>query len=144
MANGTLIASGQAPLQQRLIEQLPKDRSCFYVDGPYTLYVQRIQTQYVVLSTDPTGTVESLSDKFLDHNERADIDNATLYKGVLDEHYDEPDDPTIHEQKDMTILALGMMETYDQNTASAWINHLIESNPTLKESTVILRIKEKN
>ncbi|CAD5225958.1 unnamed protein product [Bursaphelenchus xylophilus] len=142
MTDGTLIASGQSPLQQRLIEELPKESTCYYVDGPFHHYVRDNYCEYVVLSTDPIGTAERLNDTFREHKDIEDIDNTTLYKGVLDEFYEEPDEPTIHEQTDQTILALGMMDIIDQNTASAWVNHLQETNPALKESTVILRIKE--
>ncbi|CAD5218485.1 unnamed protein product [Bursaphelenchus okinawaensis] len=142
MQDDTLIASAQSPLQKELIEDLPRESTCFYVDGPFHHHVRDNFCQYIVLSTDPIGSAERLVDKFAEHYDLENIDETRLYKGVLDEFYDEPDEPTIHEQTDQTILALGMIEYIDQNTASAWVNHLQETNPALREATVILRIRD--
>ena len=48
----------------------------------------------------------------------------------------------IHEQKDETILGVAVFGKNDRKWAAAWVNHLLEGNPTLKNLRVLFRIKE--
>lgn len=136
--------AAQSPLQRQLIEQLPLERTCFYVDGPYDVYVRHTRAQYVLFSTDPLGTAERHADQFRRHVDIENIDETRLFQGVLDECYESEDEPTVHEQADMTILALGMLEQVSQDTASAWVSHLQQANPRLSDATILLRVKEKS
>lgn len=102
------------------------------------MYVAEKAIKYVSFTRDPGPNSERLLDKFIDHKEIEDIDKVQFYDGPFEQP---PECGTVHEQIDQTILALGVLEKNTENSASAWVNHLQIKTPSLKDSTVILRIK---
>ncbi|KAI6180816.1 Evolutionarily conserved signaling intermediate in Toll pathway, mitochondrial [Aphelenchoides besseyi] len=131
-----LIVSAQSPLQRRLIRRMPMDSTCFYIDGPFYVYLVAKRIPYITLTTPPIRDHEQLADKFIDHAELEDINSVRLYDGIMPED----DDPTIHEQTTETILGLAAIEKLSEASASAWITHLQFLCAPLKTATVILRI----
>lgn len=74
-------------------------RSCFYVDGPFFLYVAEHQLQYVTFTSDPGPNSERLLDRFIGHDEVEDIYSKKFYNGPFEED-EEMKNGTIHEQID--------------------------------------------
>ncbi|KAI6175370.1 Evolutionarily conserved signaling intermediate in Toll pathway, mitochondrial [Aphelenchoides bicaudatus] len=135
----SLVISSQSPLQRRLINDFDPAKTCYYVDGPFLVYVAEHPIKFVTFTTDPGTDSERLLDRFIDHEEIEDLESKPLYTGPLEEP---KENGTVHEQIDQTILALGIFEKINENSASAWVNHLQSQNEPLKKSTVILRVGE--
>ncbi|KAI6172611.1 Evolutionarily conserved signaling intermediate in Toll pathway, mitochondrial [Aphelenchoides besseyi] len=131
-----LIVSAQLPLQRRLIRHMPMNSTCFYIDGPFYVYLVAKRIPYITLTTPPIRDHEQFADKFIDHAELEDINSVRLYDGIMPED----DDPTIHEQTTETIFGLAATEKLSEASASAWITHLQFLCAPLKIATVILRI----
>ncbi|KAI6211497.1 Evolutionarily conserved signaling intermediate in Toll pathway, mitochondrial [Aphelenchoides besseyi] len=131
-----LIVSAQSPLQRRLIRHMPMELTCFYIDGPFYVYLVSKRISYITLTTPPIRDHEQFADKFIDHAELEDINSVRLYDGIMPED----DDPTIHEQTIETIPGLDAIEKLSETSAPAWITHLQFLCAPLKTATVILRI----
>lgn len=50
----------------------------------------------------------------------------------------------IHQQQDETVLGLAVFGKTDRRWAAAWINHLLESNSSIKDMRVLIRLREEN
>ncbi|KAI6238194.1 Evolutionarily conserved signaling intermediate in Toll pathway, mitochondrial [Aphelenchoides fujianensis] len=140
--DSNLIVSAQSPLQRRLIKRMPTDSTCFYVDGPFYVWLVAKRVPYITLTTPPTRTLAELTDKWTDHEQLDDIDNTRLYDGIFGDTF--TDDATVHEQVNETILGMACVEQLNEMSAFAWITHLQSLCPPLKKATVVLRIGEKN
>lgn len=75
-------------------------KSCFYVDGPFLVYVAENKLQYFTFTTDPGPDSERLLDKFIDHAEIEDLRAKKLYNGPFE---DAPESGTVHEQIDQVV-----------------------------------------
>jgi len=136
----SLILSAQSPLQRKLITTYDPKNTCYYVDGPFLVYVAEKSIKYVTFTTTPGPDSERLLDRFISHIEIEDVYKGNFYDSPWEE--EQPKNGTIHEQIDQTILALGVLENVNENSAFAWISHLQKENPSLNKSTVILRLNE--
>uniref|UniRef100_A0A914C7X3 Evolutionarily conserved signaling intermediate in Toll pathway, mitochondrial n=1 Tax=Acrobeloides nanus TaxID=290746 RepID=A0A914C7X3_9BILA len=136
MLHSQWIVSAQSPLQRKLIERLPEG-SCLYVDGPKFVWVMSHKVKYVVLSADAWPGIK---DEFVEKKDVFDFSDVakTLHTDDLN------DDPNVHQQKEMTILGLAVLENNNQNVAAAWVNHLTAKNPRMSELRVLIRIVEDN
>lgn len=97
----SLIISSQSPLQRRLINGFDPSRTCYYVNGPFLVYVAEHPIKYVTFTTDPGNDSEKLVDRFIDHAEIEDLAAKPLYNGPVEEP---KDNGTIHEQTDQVRI----------------------------------------
>ncbi|KAI1715709.1 evolutionarily conserved signaling intermediate in toll pathway domain-containing protein [Ditylenchus destructor] len=132
---GKWIVSAQSPLQRKVIRNM-EPNSCYFVDGPFFVWVREKKLEYCVLSASP---VESEDEEFIDPRSVYDYSDPAkdLYVG------EDPNGSNLHHQSDQIILALSIMEETTQNIGSAWVNHLQTKNPMLEKASILLRIKEK-
>ena len=110
------ILSGQSPLQKRIITKLPPKNTC-YIDGPACVYVRDIKVRYILLST---SSMHSVDEEWIDQREIHD------YSDLRSKLYDlnAENEPSIHHQSDMTILALAVLQQNTQQNVSSWISQL--------------------
>uniref|UniRef100_A0A158R3U7 Evolutionarily conserved signaling intermediate in Toll pathway, mitochondrial n=1 Tax=Syphacia muris TaxID=451379 RepID=A0A158R3U7_9BILA len=137
--NNDWIVSGQSPLQQHLIGQM-KPKTTIYIDGPSFVYLMNKKMYYICLTGKPDR--EKVFDNFVDEDEDSEkFDNWTspMENGVF-----QSNETNIHQQKDETILALAVFGKIDRRWAAAWINHLMELNPSLSSLRVLIRLREEN
>ncbi|KHN84281.1 Evolutionarily conserved signaling intermediate in Toll pathway, mitochondrial [Toxocara canis] len=133
------LVSAQSVLQQRMLEAI-KAKSTLYVDGPNRVYVMDRKVNYVWLTSDPDP--EGYFDNFRpDSEDDNDFENwrSRWQRGGTVRR-----ERNIHEQRDETILGLAVLAETNDQTAAAWINHLTEANPSMKELRVLFRIKHAN
>jgi hypothetical protein len=78
---------------------MDRAKSCFYINGPFLLYVAERKLHYVTFTTDPGPDSERLLDKFIDHEEIENVYATKFYEGLfVDEK--PPECGTVHEQVD--------------------------------------------
>jgi len=133
---GKWIVSVQSPLQRCLISKLPSS-TVFYVDGPRHVYVMSDRLEYCLLSTEPMCAED---EEFVDQREMydysGDLHRKLFGRSLMDSEYN------VHQQADMTILGMCVLEENSQSVATAWINHLQRSNPGLESANILFRIKD--
>lgn len=112
------------------------NKTCYYVDGPFSLYVHDKRVEYCVFSGPPQ--IEE-DDTFVD--QRSFFDYENLHEKIFD-NKEEERRTNIHLQSDQTILGMCIMEESNQYCASAWISHLQARNTALCTATILMRIKE--
>ena len=100
------------------------------------MWVMDKRVEYCVLSTDPMHRAD---EEFID--QRANyVYNPDDILSPADQ------DPSrrynLHQQADMTILALAVMEEQRQGVATAWVNHLQSRNPGMAGANILFRIRE--
>lgn len=103
--------SSQSPLQRKLIAKMDPAKSCFYINGPFLVYVAEHKLQYVTFTTDPGPDSERLLDKFIDHLEIEDVYATKFSYGPFDEEK-VPENGTVHEQIDQACYFLTQYTNY--------------------------------
>uniref|UniRef100_A0A914ZT61 Evolutionarily conserved signaling intermediate in Toll pathway, mitochondrial n=1 Tax=Parascaris univalens TaxID=6257 RepID=A0A914ZT61_PARUN len=130
------IVSAQSVLQQRLLEER-KAKSTLYVNGPSKVHVMDRIVEYVWLTADPDPN--NYFDNFRPDSE--DDDNFEEWHSNWEHGGARIKQQNIHQQRDETILGLAVLAKTTDRTAAAWINHLTETNPIMKQLRVLFRIK---
>uniref|UniRef100_A0A0M3K6G7 Evolutionarily conserved signaling intermediate in Toll pathway, mitochondrial n=1 Tax=Anisakis simplex TaxID=6269 RepID=A0A0M3K6G7_ANISI len=134
------LVSAQSVLQQRMISEMDQSKT-LYVDGPSRVYVMDRKVDYVWLTTDPNP--EQYFDNFKSDFEEEDND-FEKWQSRWDRGYSGESSPkqcNVHEQRDETILSLAVLAKTNDQSVAGWINHLNDSNPSMKDHQVLFRIK---
>uniref|UniRef100_F1L975 Evolutionarily conserved signaling intermediate in Toll pathway n=1 Tax=Ascaris suum TaxID=6253 RepID=F1L975_ASCSU len=130
------MVSAQSVLQQRLLDER-KAKSTLYVNGPSKVHVMDRIVEYVWLTADPDP--ENYFDNFRPDSE--DDDNFEEWHSNWEHGGTRTKQQNIHQQRDETILGLAVLAKTSDQTAAAWINHLTETNPNMKQLRVLFRLK---
>ncbi|KRZ85487.1 Evolutionarily conserved signaling intermediate in Toll pathway, mitochondrial [Trichinella sp. T8] len=138
----TWIVSGQSPHQREHIEDHPTNEA-LYVDGPFRTWLADKSLFYFTLISEPNKkkyfsdfqSIESLtSDEWYYWKTKYNSpisDNRSQLMTV----------PTIHEQKDGTILALAITGNSSKDSLACWLKFLEKFNSKLKEIPVVFRLQ---
>lgn len=129
----TWVVSGQAPDQQRLIEEHPTDKP-LRIEGPFSIYLRSSCISYFILRAEPVPieVIEIDSD---------DVSNIPITVYGEKPHSELARLSTVHEQTDGVILALGATGTSTRDSLLSWLRILQVQNPRLKEIPVVFMLK---
>jgi len=133
----TWIVSGQSIIQQELLEKLEAQKPV-YVEGGFPIWLRKTSINYFILRSEPVVPTE----KELDLHSQFDFDDVSkLQSWILGEEDLTPKDvivqPSVHEQEDGTILAIGVTGTSSKDSLLSWIRFLEKKNPHLANLSVI-------
>ncbi|VDK49424.1 unnamed protein product [Cylicostephanus goldi] len=127
-------ATAQSLTQKNLIRNLSEDTEVF-VDGPFNVYVMEHVVKYIVMTSAPTYPK---TDDFKE--EKFEEDFSNWFSEWKRERHERK--RSVHEQKNETILAMGALYNFrsDNETASLWLERLVEDNVNLKKLKTRLRL----
>lgn len=129
----TYVVSGQSPKQQKLLAEHPTSKSLF-VEGAFRIWVGKASVNYFILRADPKEFKEVLEDP-------DDVTNISV-PFLFEKPKEIIEKPSVHEQKDGTILAVCATGTSSRDTLLSWIRLLEKNgNPALAEIPVIFSLR---
>jgi len=128
--SGGWIASAQSPLQQHLLDHTTA--TSLTVNGPFHVYVMDNRVPYLILNSAP---VSRPVDEFME-----DEKGGWEHWRPFSETGERQIQPSIHEQSDGTVLAMGAAARNDRQSALDWIHLLQQTNPRLGQLNVLLRL----
>lgn len=130
----TWVMSAQSPVQQKLINAHPVDKSLF-VEGPFLVWLRRISMTYFVLRADP---------KFYPEFDEDDDDVSNLSLWMFGEK--KPKElihcpQSVHEQEEGIIMGLCCTGTSSKDSLLSWIRFLRKTNPKLDAIPILFKLK---
>ncbi|KAA0202646.1 hypothetical protein HAZT_HAZT009909 [Hyalella azteca] len=130
----TWIVSGQSIHQRELVNKQPENVP-LKVEGPWKIFLREQSIDYFVLKADPLPSPQV---------EQMDKDDVSLIGLLLNPDCSLKADtaitirPSVHEQKDGTILAICITGTSSRDSLLSWIRLLSLSNPRLEEGLPVI------
>nr|CAG4638496.1 EOG090X07J4 [Cyclestheria hislopi] len=133
----TWIVSGQSVTQQELLEKM-NDNQTVYVEGAFQLWLRRTSVNYFILRADPIKP----SEEDVAEQSKFNPDDVSMLKSWLlgDENLTKKDvivQPSVHEQEDGIILAIGVTGSSSKDSLLSWIRFLEKQNPRLAHLPVL-------
>uniref|UniRef100_A0A1I7WN20 Evolutionarily conserved signaling intermediate in Toll pathway, mitochondrial n=1 Tax=Heterorhabditis bacteriophora TaxID=37862 RepID=A0A1I7WN20_HETBA len=125
-------ATAQSLTQKNLLSWLPWNTEIF-IDGPFRVYVMEHPVYYITMTCKP---LDIQYNEFKCEEFDEDFSHWFLeWKTRLNERKQ-----SVHEQKEETILALGVLHKNNNQTASVWLEELQKTNPMLSKMKMRMRL----
>lgn len=135
--DNTWIVSGQSPTQKELIEKM-KDHETVYVEGAFCLWLRKSTIHYFILRSEPVKPTEEVkkSQDLFDYDDTSQLRSWILGEEVI-ENKDVIILPSVHEQEDGNILAIGITGSSSKDSLLSWIRCLQKKNPRLASLPIL-------